>query len=156
MIPQQKSAAGAEGLPLSRNRNYRLLWVSQVLSGFGVSASVIALPLLVLALTSSAAKSRLVLGAITAPQLLAGLPAGALADRWNRKTIMLSCEATQMVAAISLVAALWWNVVPIAYLIVVGAVMGICAALFRPAEDAYLPQVVPTDQLSAAVALNTA
>ena len=156
MIPEQDATSGTQAVPLSRNRNYRLLWVSQVLSGVGVSASVIAFPLLVLALTGSAAKSGLVLGGITAAQLLAGLPAGALADRWNRKAIMLSCEATQMVAAISLVAALWWNVVPIAYLIVVGAVMGICAALFRPAEDAYLPQVVPTDQLSAAVALNTA
>lgn len=44
--------------------------------------------------------------------------------------------------------------VPIVYLIAVGVVMGICAALFRPAEDAFLPQGVPADQLSAVVALN--
>ncbi|MGH3764516.1 MAG: MFS transporter [Pseudonocardiaceae bacterium] len=143
-------------VPLSRNRNYQLLWVSQVLSGVGLSATVLAYPLLVLALTGSAAASGLVLGAITTAQLIAGLPAGALVDRWDRKTIMLSCEATQMIAATSLVVALWWNVVPIPYLIVVGAVMGICGALFRPAEDACLPRVVPADQLSAAIALNVA
>jgi MFS family permease len=111
---------------------------------------------LVLAITGSAAASGLVLGAITTAQLLAGLPAGALADRWDRKTIMMSCEATQMIAAVSLVAALWWNVVPIPYLIAVGAVMGISGALFRPAEDACLPRVVPPDQLSPAIALNVA
>jgi MFS family permease len=172
VIPEQSAGASPErniepssetntvpethAVPLSRNRSYQLLWVSQVLSGVGISASVIAFPLLVLALTGSAAKSGLVLGAITLAQLLAGLPAGALVDRWNRKTIMLTCEATQTIAAISLVGALWWNVVPIGLLILVGAVMGICAALFRPAEDAYVSRVVPAEQLSAAVALNAA
>lgn len=154
--PENGTVSGVPSVPLSRNRNYQLLWGSQVLSGVGLSAAVLAFPLLVLALTGSAAASGLVLGAITAAQLLAGLPAGALADRWDRKTIMLSCEAIQMLAAVSLVAALWWNVVPIPYLIAVGAVMGICGALFRPAEAACLPRVVPPDQLSAAIALNVA
>jgi hypothetical protein len=70
MIPEQDATSGTQAVPLSRNRNYRLLWVSQVLSGVGVSASVIAFPLLVLALTGSAAKSGLVLGGITAAQPL--------------------------------------------------------------------------------------
>ncbi|MGH3548491.1 MAG: MFS transporter [Pseudonocardiaceae bacterium] len=141
---------------LSRNRNYQLLWISQALSGVGFSASLIAFPLLVLALTGSAAASGLVLGAIAAAHLAAGLPAGALADRWDRKTIMLSCEAIQVVAAVSLVAALWWDVAQVAHLVVVGVVMGVCAALFRPAEDACLPRVVPAEQLTMAVALNGA
>jgi len=150
------TAPEGQSVPLSRNPNYQLLWISQVLSGVGLSASVIAFPLLVLALTGSAAASGLVLGAIAAGQLLAGLPAGALADRWDRKTIMLSCEATQVVAAVSLVAALWWDVAHIAHLVVVAVVMGVSAALFRPAEDACLPRVVPAEQLSTAVALNAA
>ncbi|MDQ4104785.1 MAG: MFS transporter, partial [Actinomycetota bacterium] len=150
------SAPEAGGVALSRNRNYQLLWTSQVLSGVGLSAAVIAFPLLVLALTGSAAASGLVLGAIAAAQLLAGLPAGALADRWDRKTIMISCEAIQVLAAASLVAALWWDVAHVAHLVVVAVVMGACAALFRPAEDASLPRVVPAEQLSMAVALNAA
>ena len=143
-------------IPLSRNRNYQLLWTSQVLSGIGLSASVIAFPLLVLALTDSAAASGLVLGVIATAQLLAGLPAGALADRWDRKSIMLGCEATQVIAAGSLVAALWWDVAQVWHLVVVAVVMGVCGALFRPAEDACLPRVVPAEQLTTAVALNAA
>ncbi|MGH3944631.1 MAG: MFS transporter, partial [Pseudonocardiaceae bacterium] len=112
-------------VPLSRNRNYQLLWISQVLSGVGLSASVIAFPLLVLALTGSAAASGLVLGAIAAGQLIAGLPAGALVDRWDRKAIMLSCEAIQVIVAASLVAALWWDVAQVAHLVVVAVVMGV-------------------------------
>ncbi|HET9255439.1 MAG TPA: MFS transporter [Pseudonocardiaceae bacterium] len=152
----------ASGTTLIRNRNYQLLWISQALSGAGLSASVIAFPLLVLALTGSATASGVVLGTIAAAQLLAGLPAGALADRWDRKKIMLSCEALQVVAAASLVAALAAgmaeppHLIIMAHLIVVAAVMGICAALFRPAEDACLPRVVPAEQLPTAVALNAA
>jgi MFS family permease len=150
------TASGGANVPLSRNRNYQLLWVSQVLSGVGVSASVIAFPLLVLALTGSAAASGVVLGTIAAAQLIAGLPAGALADRWDRRKIMLGCEAIQVLAAVSLVAALWWGVAEVGHLVLVAAVMGGCAALFRPAEDACLPRVVPSEQLSTAVALNAA
>src|SRR5215468_3972637 len=96
--------------PLSRNRDYRLLWSSLALSEFGGNASTIAFPLLVLAVTGSAAASGLVLGALAGGRLLAGLPAGALVDRWNRKYIMLGCEATQAIAAGSLAIAVWWGV----------------------------------------------
>src|SRR5215475_11951878 len=121
-------------VPLSRNRNYRLLWSSQALSGFGFNASMIAFPLLVLAVTGSAAASGLVLAATAAAQLVAGLPAGALVDRWNRKKVMLGCEAAQAVAA----------------------GFGVCAALFEPAEEASLPNLVPDGQLPTAVAMNAA
>jgi MFS family permease len=142
--------------PLSRNHNYRLLWGSQALTGFGISASTIAFPLLVLTITGSAASSGLVLGAIAAAQLLVGLPAGALVDRWNRKKVMLGSEAAQAIALASLVAALWWGTVSVAHMVAVAAVIGVCAALFTPAEDASLPSVVPAEQLSTAVAMNSA
>ncbi len=141
--------------PLSRNRGYRLLWGSQALSLFGFNAVSIATPLLVLAVTGSATASGLVLGTIAAAQLVAGLPAGALADRWNRRLVMLACEAAQALAAASLALAVWLGAVTIAHLLVVAVVVGVCAALFEPAEDASLAQLVPPSQLSSAVALNS-
>jgi MFS family permease len=141
---------------LSRNRDYRLLWGGRAASEFGVNATTIAFPLLVLAITGSAAISGLVLGTIAAAQLLAGLPAGALVDRWNRKKVMLCCEAVQAAAAASLVAAVWWDAARAAHLVAVAAVFGVCAALFEPAEDASLPNIVPDEQLSTAVAMNSA
>jgi MFS family permease len=142
--------------PLSRNRNYQLLWGSQALAEFGMNASVIAFPLLVLAVTGSPAATGLVLGTSAAAQLLVGLPAGALVDRWNRKAIMLSCEAAQAIAATSLVIALLWGVASMAHIVVVAAVMGVCGAVFVPAEDACLPNLMPAEQLSTAVAMNSA
>jgi len=146
----------ATTVPLSRNRGYRVLWTSQALSQVGSSASLIAFPLLVLAVTGSAVASGLVLGADAAAQLLAGLPAGALADRWDRKKIMLCCEAAQAVAVATLVCALWLGVASIAHLVGVAMVMGVCRALFEPAEDACLPRIVPDEQLPTAVAMNAA
>jgi MFS family permease len=142
--------------PLSRNRNYQLLWGSQALSEFGINAATIALPLLVLSLTGSPVATGLVLGTSGAAALLAGLPAGALVDRWDRRKVMLSCEAVQAVAVGSLVAALFWDVATVAHIVVVAAVVGVCSALFEPAEDACLPSLVPAEQLSTAVAMNSA
>jgi MFS family permease len=143
-------------VPLSRNRDYCLLWTSQVASEVGFNASTIAFPLLVLALTGSPAASGLVLGADAAAQLVVGVPAGALADRWNRKTIMLVAEAVQAVALASLVLALWWQVATVPHMVAVAVVMGVCRALFEPAEEASLPRVVPEHQLATAVAMNAA
>ncbi|ONI80242.1 MFS transporter [Saccharothrix sp. ALI-22-I] len=142
--------------PLSRNRDYRLLWVGQALSEAGSSASTIALPLLVLALTGSAAASGLVLGAGAAAQLLAGLPAGALVDRWDRRRVMLICEAVQALAVSGLVAALWFDRAGVLLVVLVIVVLGVCRSLSEPAEDAALPALVPESQLSTAVALNAA
>lgn len=143
--------------PLSRNRNFALLWGSMLTSDFGFSAAAIALPLLVLAINGSAADTGLVLGTVAAAQLAAGLPAGALVDRWNRKHVMLGCEAAQAIAGASIVAAVMLHKIGIPQLVVAAAVIGVCAALFGPAEDATLPHVVPDEkQLSTAVAMNSA
>jgi MFS family permease len=142
--------------PLSRNRNYRLLWGSQALTAFGGSAVGIVFPLLVLTVTGSAATAGLVLGASAAASLLVGLPGGALVDRWNRKKVMLGCEVIDVIASLSLVVALWWGMASVAHMVVVAVVCGACGALFAPAEEACLPNVVPDEQLSTAVSMNEA
>ncbi len=143
-------------VPLGRNRNYQILWGSQALSIFGVNVTFIAFPLLVLALSGSPAMSGLVLGVSAAAELAAGIPAGALADRWNRKKIMLVCEAVQTVTTAGLVLALWWHLANVVLLLVVATVLGACESVFRPAETASLPTLVPTEQVSGAVAGNAA
>ncbi|GLZ28596.1 MFS transporter [Lentzea sp. NBRC 105346] len=143
-------------VPLSRNRNYTLLWASQALSEVGFNASLIAFPLVVLAVTGSAAASGLVLAADAVAQLVVGLPGGALVDRWDRRKVMLCCEAVQGLSLASLAFALWQDTASVAHMVLVSAVMGTCRALFEPAEDACLPNVVPESQLSTAVAMNAA
>ncbi|MCA1603899.1 MAG: MFS transporter [Actinobacteria bacterium] len=143
-------------VPLSRNRNYQLLWGSQALSEFGGHVAGIAFPLLVLAITDSPAMVGLVLGASAAAPLLIGLPAGALVDRWNRKKVMLGAEAVNVIASMSLVMALWWGAASVWHIMVVAAMWGLCGAMFGPAEDACLPTLVPDEQLPTAVSMNAA
>jgi MFS family permease len=143
-------------IPLSRNRNYTLLWTSQAMSEVGFNASLIAFPLVVLMVTGSAAASGLVLAVDAVAQLVVGLPGGVLADRWDRRRVMLCCEAAQVVAVASLAVALWRDVATVPHMVVVAAVLGACRALFEPAEDASLPRIVPESQLATAVSLNAA
>ena len=142
--------------PLSRNRNYRLLWVSQALAEFGGSAVWIAFPLLVLAITDSPATVGLVLGTGAAASLLVGLPAGALVDRWNRKSIMLGCNLAGVIASLSLVITLWSGVASVAHLVVAAIIFGVANGMFAPAEMACLPNLVPGEQLPTAVSMNAA
>jgi predicted MFS family arabinose efflux permease len=141
---------------LARNRNYTLLWGGQALAEVGFSASMLALPLLVLFLTGSPVLSGLVLTVDATAQLLVGLPAGALVDRWDRRRIMLCCEAVQVVTLGGLVVAVWADAVTIPHVMAVAAVLGVCRALFEPAEDACLPRLVPESQLATALAMNGA
>ncbi|MBB5954031.1 MFS family permease [Saccharothrix tamanrassetensis] len=143
-------------VPLTRNRNYTLLWGGQAVAEVGFAASLIALPLLVLAMTGSPAAAGLVLSVDATAQFLAGLPAGALVDRWDRRKIMLACEAAQALALGSLVLALISDTATLAHIVVVAAVLGVCRALFEPAEDASLPRLVPDSQLATAIAMNSA
>lgn len=146
---------------LFRNRNYMLLWSGQAISSIGTQASSLAFPLLVLAITGSAAQAGF-MGAVRAvPYLLFSLPAGALVDRWNRKAVMIVCDAGRAVALGSIPIALLLQRFGLAHLTllqlyIVSAVEGTLFVFFNLAEVASLPRVVPREQLPAANAQNAA
>src|SRR5947209_18112207 len=78
--------------PLWRNRDYMLLWTGQLVSTIGSGVSGIAFPLLILALTNSPATAGFAAALFGLPYAVLSLPAGALIDRWNRKTVMIVCD----------------------------------------------------------------
>lgn len=83
---------------LWHNRDWVLLWSGQLVSVVGTQVSQLAYPLLVLLLTHSPAQAGFLSAARTIPYLLLGLPAGALVDRWNRRRVMIVCDAGRAVA----------------------------------------------------------
>jgi MFS family permease len=143
-------------VPLRRNRDFMVLWTSQVVSTVGTRVSSIAFPLLVLAVTHSPAKAGLVGFAQTLPFLLLYLPAGAFIDRWNRKRTMLVCDAGRALAlgSIPITIALGW-LSPV-QVVVVALIDGSLFVLFDLAEGAALPQLVSEEQLQTAIAQNQA
>ena len=148
--------AVAGPVPLRRNRDFMVLWTSQVVSTVGTRVSSIAFPLLVLAETHSPAKAGLVGFAQTLPFLLLYLPAGAYIDRWDRKRTMVLCDAGRAVAlgSIAISIALGW--LSMAQVIVAALIEGSLFVLFDLAEGAALPQLVSAEQLPGALAQNQA
>jgi len=140
--------------PLHRNREYVALWLGQTVSNLGISISSFAYPLVVLAATGSAAKAGLVASVLTATTFLLRVPAGALVDRWNRKTILVVCDLGRALSAGSFALVLALGHFVFAQVLVVAFLEGAFGVLFGPAESAAVRRVVAPDQVRDAVAKN--
>jgi MFS family permease len=150
-------AERARRLPsLWRNRDFMLLWSGQLVSNIGSQVSLLAFPLLVLAITRSPAQAGLVGAARSLPFAILCLPAGALVDRWDRKKVMLICDTGRALALGSIPVALWLGHLTMIQLCLVAALEGTLFTFFSLSEAACLPRVVPKEQLPAATAQNQA
>src|ERR1700724_2371707 len=87
---------------LWRNRDYLLLWSGQALSDIGGAVSEPAFPLLVLAVTHSPSQAGFVAALRALPATLFSLFAGVLVDRWDRKRVMLMCDAGRALSLASI------------------------------------------------------
>jgi MFS family permease len=137
--------------PLWRRPDFRLLLGGRLVSQLGDSLQFLALPLLVIALTGSSTQAGLLLGLQTVVYLGFGLVAGALADRWDRKTTMIWCEIGRgsLTATIPVAAMVGTPTMPQLY--VVAVLNGVLSTLFGAANSAALPNIVPRSDLPAAL-----
>ncbi len=131
-------------LRLVRNRNFSLLWVGQVISLIGEKFHTIALPFLVFGENRSALEVGLAFAATAAPNLLFGPVAGALVDRWDRRTTMIVCDLTRAVMLLAVPFVLPINV-GLVYLL--AFLIGAVTLLFRPAKTAVIPAIVEEREL---------
>jgi MFS family permease len=142
--------------PLRRNRDFVLLQIGQGLSVLGSTSTNIAYPLLVLALTHSPAKAGIVGFANILPYPVFALLAGVVADRVDRKRLMIAMDLVRTAAMASVVAALaagvltFWQVAGVAFL------EGSAFVFFNIAEVGALRSVVPGRQLPSAAAAEQA
>jgi len=139
---------------LWRNRDYMFLWGGQLVSMLGTGVSSIVSPLLVLTITHSAALAGLLGVCQSLPYLIFSLPAGALVDRWDRKRVMVLCDAGRALSLASIPLAGLLGHLTVAQLYVVTFVEGSLFVFFNLAEVACLPRVVPKEQLPQASAQN--
>jgi predicted MFS family arabinose efflux permease len=150
-MPDSRATA-ARPTPLWRNRDYLILWSGQAISSVGSSASNLALPLLILAVTQSPAQAGLAGALRSLAYLLLGLPAGALIDRWDRKRTMILCDIGRALALGSIPLAQALGHLTMAQLYLVSLIEGTLSVFFGLAESAALPRVVAKEQLPAATA----
>ncbi len=134
--------------PLRKNRDFVLLQAGELLSAAGTQSSVIAYPLLVLAVTHSPEDAGIVSFARAVPYVIFGLFAGVAADRWNRKRMMLVSDGIRALALASLVVTIAFGGLTFAQIAIVSFVEGTCFVFFNVAAAGALRSVVPASQLA--------
>jgi MFS family permease len=139
---------------LWHNRDWVLLWSGQLVSVAGSQVSQLAYPLLVLVLTQSPAQAGFLSAARVLPYLLLGLPAGALVDRWDRRRVMIVCDAGRALALGSIPLALALGQLTLTQLYAVALVEGTLNVFFNLAETAALTRVVSREQIATAATFN--
>jgi MFS family permease len=138
---------------LLTNRQYLAFWLGQVTSVAGSAISLVALPALVLPSRGPAAFG-LVVGSEALAGVLLLLFGGVIADRYSRSTVMAVSDVISVggIAGFVLLA----ESGPLTALMFSACLVGIGGALYQPAHRATMPQVVPTELLQKANALDSA
>ncbi|HJQ23357.1 MAG TPA: MFS transporter [Blastocatellia bacterium] len=139
---------------LRGNRNFRRLTIGRLISQTGDWFNSVALFTLLLNLTGSGEAVGLVLIIKLLPQFLVGPLAGVVADRFNRKAIMLWADVLRGLLVFGFLFVERRDQVWIVY--VLAALEIILSSFFEPAESAALPMIVKRDELIAANALGGA
>ncbi|MGP3974978.1 MFS transporter [Streptomyces sp. 8N114] len=141
--------------PWRESRDFRILWSAGLITTFGSFLTFVALPLQVKELTGSAAAVG-ALGAVElVPLIVFGLYGGALADAFDRRTLILGSEAALGAVALGLLLNTLLPHPMVWPLYVAAALSSALTGVQRPALDAILPRIVAHAQLSAAAALNS-
>ena len=141
---------------LTRDRNFARLWGGEAVSQVGSQVSTIAMPLLVLSLTGSPAKAGLVGVARSLANPLASLPAGVLADRIDRRAMMIGCALVRALALASIAVTLALARPALAQLLLVTLLDAMLTSAAAVAERGLIPELVPSASLPDAVTLNEA
>jgi len=140
--------------PLFRNRNFKLFFVGQMVSNTGNWLQLAAQNALVLKLTGSSFMVGVATAALFLPVLFFALPGGHLADRFDRRKLLVITQVFAMVATgiLAILAATGHVTVPA--VIVAALVIGVQYALSIPTMMALLPSLVDRDQIGLAIGMN--
>ena len=139
-----------------RTRNYRLFFFGQLISFVGEWMQIMAEAWLLLTLTDNGAAVGGAFAFRFAPVLLFGLWGGVIADRFDRRTILLITQSLAGILAIALWllvltgAAQVWSVYAIAF------GLGLVTVVDHPAHSAFVEEMVGREQMPNAIALNSA
>jgi MFS family permease len=137
-----------------RHRDFRLLWASQLVSLTGTQMQTVALQWHVYLLTRSA----LALGFFgltrVVPIVVFSLVGGVIADRFDRRRVMLASQAVMLLGSAALALATWTGAESLLFLYGVNALLAAATAFDSPARQALVPRLVPVAELPAALSLN--
>jgi MFS family permease len=137
-------------------RNFRLFFTGQLVSQVGNWLTLIAQSLLVLKLTDSGVALGALAAAQFGPVLLLGGYAGLIADRMDKRKLLLIVQAFAMVQSFALSAVAFQDHPPVWLIFVIASFGGVATAFDNPARRSYVVEMVPEADLTNAVSLNSA
>ncbi|MGA9391555.1 MAG: MFS transporter [Candidatus Sulfotelmatobacter sp.] len=139
---------------LGGNRNFRRLWMAQIVSEIGDWFYTLSIYTLLLQLTGHASSVALALVLQVLPQTLVGPAAGVVNDRLRRKQVMIAADLIRFAVVLAMLLvrsrSMVWLVYP---LLLAETVM---AAFFEPARSAVIPNIAAKDQVLIANTLSSA
>jgi MFS family permease len=133
---------------------FRRIWLASLLSNLGLLIQAVGAAWAMTQMTSSADKVALVQTALMLPVMLISMPAGAIADMYDRRIVSLLSLSIALVGATALTVLAWLGLITPNILLVFCFVVGSGMALFGPAWQASVTEQVPAETLPSAVALN--
>ncbi|MFI6579383.1 MFS transporter [Nocardiopsis sp. NPDC050513] len=139
---------------LLRNRDFQTLWTSRFFAGLGKESGEVAYPLLVLVLVGSAAQAGAIGAAQVATAMVASVVGGALADRSNRRAVLLVCDLGRLALLALFTALLFTGHVSIPLILCVAVSSAALTGVANPVAMAAIKQLVPAAQLADAAAQN--
>jgi MFS family permease len=158
-LPQrlsQLSGSVRETFAAFRNRDFRIYSVGQLVSLTGTWMQSIALSWMVYQMTGSALTLGIVSFASTVPVLLLSFFAGAVADRYDRKRIIMIAQCIEMLQAATLAVLVITNQLTVPLVIILAVLLGLCSAFEMPARQTFVPALVKDSEMANAIGLNSA
>jgi MFS family permease len=137
-----------------RHTIFRRIWLASLLSNLGLLIQAVGAAWAMTQMTSSADKVALVQTALMLPVMLISMPAGAIADMYDRRVVSLVSLSIALIGATALTVLAWLGLITPNILLVFCFVVGSGMALFGPAWQASVTEQVPAETLPSAVALN--
>ena len=133
-------------LSLLRIPDIRTLLTARFISMFGSAATVLAVQLLVLDLTGSTAALGLTAVLAALPSVTIGFVAGGVADRFNRRQLMIGADLIRAVLVLLIIPASQLGEVAFPAIAVLTLLQGIAGSFFSPANSAVIARLVPEDR----------
>lgn len=137
-------------------RNFRLFFSGQLISQVGNWLTMIAQTLLVLKITGNGLAVGLLTACQFGPVLLLGAWAGLIADRSDKRKLLIGVQVFAMAQSFALAALAFMDHPPLAGLYVVALIGGVALAFDNPARRAFVVEMVPEANVNNAVSLNSA
>ena len=134
---------------------FRSLWIATIVSNVGSWMQDVGAGWLMTSLSSSPSLVALVEAADSFPVMLLAMPAGALADIVDRRRLLIAIQVYLLIVAGTLGVLTLLELTSVWILLGFTFALGVGAAMMLPAWGAIVPELVPADQMPAAVALNS-